>query len=98
MYAFSVSESNRKNKKLMVVIYKDGDRIKTLHIGDNRYYDYIQYYRNSPSIANERRLLYLSRHHKEDWNDFMKPAFWSVKLLWSYPTLREAIANIDLNR
>ena len=98
MYAFSVSDSNRKNKKLMVVIYKNGDRIKTLHIGDDRYYDYIQYYKIDKDLANKRKHLYLQRHSKEDWNDFMKPAFWSVKLLWSYPTLREAIANIDLNR
>jgi hypothetical protein len=98
VYTFEVSDSNNKNKKLKVVIYKDGIKVKTLHIGDNRYADYIQYYRSSPSIADERKRFFLLRHHKENWRDFMKPAFWSRWLLWEKKTLREAIANINLNR
>lgn len=98
MYTFEVSNSDRKNKKLKIIIYKDGVKIKTLHVGSAKHYDYIKYYRDFPSIANERRLLYLSRHSKEDWNNFMKPAFWARWLLWEKKTLKEAIANIDLNR
>ena len=97
VYTFEVSDSNNKNKKLKVVIYKDGVKIKTFHVGDNRYSDYIQYYRSSVTTANERKRLYLLRHNKEDWRDFMKAGFWAKNLLWSKPTLEEAIANIDLN-
>ena len=99
VYTFEVSESNNKNKKLKVVIYKDAVKIKTYHIGDTRYYDYISYYKNDgPLVANERRRLYLLRHHKEDNNDFLTRSYWTKKLLWSEKTLKEAIANIDLNK
>lgn len=98
VYTFEVSDSNNKNKKLKVVIYKDAVKIKTFHVGDNRYSDYIQYYRSSATTANERKRLYLLRHNKEDWRDFMKAGFWTKNLLWSYPTLKEAIDNINLNR
>ena len=98
VYTFEVSESNNKNKKLKVVIYKDAVKIKTFHIGDTRYYDYISYYKNDgPSVANERRRLYLLRHHKEDNNDFLTRGYWSVKILWNKPTLEEAIKSINLN-
>ena len=98
VYTFEVSESNNKNKKLKVVIYKDAVKIKTFHVGDTRYYDYISYYKNDgPSVANERRRLYLLRHHKEDNNDFLTRGYWSVKILWNKPTLEEAIKSINLN-
>ena len=98
VYTFEVSESNNKNKKLKVVIYKDAVKIKTFHVGDNRYADYIQYYRSSSTTANERKRLYLLRHNKEDWKDFMKAGFWAKNLLWNKPTLEEAIDSINLNR
>lgn len=97
-YSFTIEPSTRKNKKLKVVINKDGFAVETIHFGDNRYSDYIEYYRSNPAIANQRRLLYLSRHNKEDWNNFLKPAFWSRWVLWEKKTLKEAIDNIDLNR
>ena len=97
VYTFEVSESNNKNKKLKVVIYKDAVKIKTFNIGDTRYYDYISYYRSSATTANERKRLYLLRHNKEDWRDFMKAGFWAKNLLWNKPTLEEAIISINLN-
>ena len=96
-YSFTVEPSTAKNKKLKVCIYKDGLKIKTLHVGDTRYYDYIQYYRDNPALANERRLLYLSRHSKED-KDFLKKSFWADKLLWNKPTLQASIRSINLNK
>lgn len=96
MYTFEVSNSDRKNKKLKIIIYKDGVKIKTLHVGDNRYSDYIQYYRSNPTFANERKFLYLQRHNKEK-NDMMSASWWSKKLLWSKKTLEEAIADIIKN-
>ena len=99
VYTFEVSESNNKNKKLKVVIYKDAVKIKTFHVGNSLYYDYISYYKNDgPSVANERRRLYLLRHHKEDNNDFLTRGYWTKKLLWSEKTLKEAIDSINLNR
>ena len=97
MYSFSVEPSTAKNKKLKVCIYKDGLKIKTLHVGSAKHYDYIQYYRDNPALANERRLLYLSRHSKED-KDFLKKSFWADKLLWNKPTLQASIRSINLNR
>lgn len=96
VYTFDVSDSNNKNKKLKVVIYKDGIKVKTLHIGDNRYADYIQYYRSDPSIANERKRLYLLRHHKEN-NDIMSKSYWAKNLLWNKPTLKQSIKDIKSN-
>jgi hypothetical protein len=61
-YTFEVSDSKNKNKKLKVLIYKDGNKVKTLHVGENRYADYIEYYRSGASFANERKRLYLLLH------------------------------------
>jgi hypothetical protein len=97
VYTFEVSESNNKNKKLKVVIYKDAVKIKTFHVGDNRYADYIQYYRSSATTANERKRLYLLRHHKEDNNNFLTRSFWAKNLLWNKPTLEASIDSINLN-
>jgi hypothetical protein len=97
MYSFEVSKSNNKNKKLKIIIYKDGVKIKTLHVGDNRYADYIKYYGSSATYANERKHLYLSRHNKEDWKDFMKPGYWALNLLWNKPRLDLSIADIIKN-
>jgi len=97
VYTFDVSESNNKNKKLKVVIYKDGIKVKTFHVGDNRYADYIQYYRSSPSLADERKRLYLLRHHKEDNNNILTNAYWAKNLLWNKPTLELSINDIVRN-
>lgn len=97
MYTFEVSNSDRKNKKLKIIIYKDGVKIKTLHVGDDRYSDYIQYYRSNVSLANERKLLYLQRHNKEKWNDFMTAGYWAKNLLWNKPRLDLSIADIIKN-
>jgi hypothetical protein len=97
VYTFDVSESNNKNKKLKVIIYKDGIKVKTFHVGDNRYADYIQYYRSSPSLADERKRLYLLRHHKEDNNNILTNAYWAKNLLWNKPTLELSISDIVRN-
>ena len=97
VYSFDVSDSNNKNKKLKVVIYKDGIKVTTIHVGDNRYSDYIQYYRSSSSLADERKRLYLLRHHKEEHNNPLTNAYWSKNLLWNKPTLEESISDIVKN-
>ena len=97
MWSFSVEPSTIKNKKLKVIIYKDGVKFKTLHVGDNRYYDYIKYNRDNPSIADERKRLYLLRHSKEN-KDFLKGSWWANKLLWNKRTLEASIRSINLNK
>jgi len=98
VYSFEVSDSNNKNKKLKVVIYKDGIKVKTIHVGDNRYNDYIIYYKNSgPSFANSRKEAYLKRHHKEDNSNPLTNAYWAKNLLWNKPTLEESISDIVNN-
>jgi hypothetical protein len=97
VYSFDVSESNNKNKKLKVVIYKDGIKVKTIHVGDNRYADYIQYYRSSSTLADERKRLYLLRHHKEENANPLTNAYWAKNLLWNKPTLEESISDIIRN-
>ena len=49
------------------------------------------------NIANERKHLYLLRHNKEDWNNFMKAGFWTKTLLWNKPRLDLSIMDINLN-
>jgi hypothetical protein len=92
-YTFEVSDSNNKNKKLKVVIYKDVNKLKTIHVVDNRYEDYIQYYKSSgASFANTRKEAYLKRHHKEDNTyNILTRGYWAKQLLWTKPTLEESI-------
>jgi len=97
VYSFDVSDSNNKNKKLKVVIYKDGIKVTTIHVGDNRYSDYIQYYRSSSSLADDRKEAYLKRHHKEDNTNPLTNAYWAKNLLWNKPTLEESISDIVNN-
>lgn len=98
MYSFKITKSDKPNKKYTVVIYEDGVKRKTLHIGDSKYKDYIQYYKINPTLANERKRLYYLRHKNEDKNDFMKSSFWAFRLLWDKTTLKEAISSINLNK
>jgi hypothetical protein len=59
VYTFEVSESNNKNKKLKIVIYKDGIKFKTFHVGDSRYADYIKYYGSSITTADVKYLSFI---------------------------------------
>ena len=83
----------------MVIIFNDLHKIKTIHFGDNRYMDFIEYNKIDKQLANERRKLYINRHSKnENVNDFLTAFYWSRWLPWEYPTLQQAIANINLNK
>jgi len=78
-----LTKSNRKNKKYMVSI-KD----KRIHFGDFRYSDYTQH-KNV-----KRKELYITRHQKrENWDisGIYTAGFWSYHLLWSHPSLTQAI-------
>lgn len=43
----------------------------------------------------KRRNNYIQRHQKkEDWEDPNTSGYWAAKLLWLYPTYKEAYYNI----
>ena len=77
MITFQIFESNMKNKKYKVIIYKNQEKIKTVHFGDSRYNDFIEYNKINSKLANERKRLYLLRHKNDDYNDFLNASFWS---------------------
>ena len=57
MITFQIFESNMKNKKYKVIIYKNQEKIKTVHFGDSRYNDFIEYNKINSKLANERKRL-----------------------------------------
>jgi len=81
-------ESVRPNKKFTVT--RLNPTLKDISFGDVRYEDFTTHKDNA------RKAAYLERHiSREDWNDPDTPGFWSRWLLWNYPTLREAVADIE---
>ena len=93
-YTFELFNSNSPNKKYKVIIYGNGVKIKTLHFGDSRYKDFIEYSKINKNLANERKRLYLIRHNKEDSNNFLTAGYWSKNILWSYPTLEASYKDV----
>jgi hypothetical protein len=75
-----------KPQKKYFIITKTG---KHVYFGDSMYQDFTQH-------KNEvRKNSYIQRHQKrEDWNDPDTAGYWSARLLWSYPTIKEAYVHI----
>ncbi|MFZ9458299.1 MAG: hypothetical protein ACO26L_04940 [Candidatus Fonsibacter ubiquis] len=83
----TLSKSTRKGKKWQVK-FPDG---KTVHFGAEGYLDYTQH--KDP----KRKELYIQRHAKrEDWNNLNTAGSWAYNLLWSYPSLQEAIRKMEM--
>lgn len=62
---------------------------RRIDFGDDRYEDYTQH--GDP----KRKALYIQRHKKnEDWNNPLTAGFWAYHLLWTKPTIEEAIKDI----
>lgn len=83
--------STKATKKYMVTLYDDtsGMRAKTLHFGAASYSDYTKHHDAT------RMRLYLNRHKaREDWSKagIDTPGFWARWLLWSHPSLKDAIS------
>jgi hypothetical protein len=86
MKTYYLSKSNRKDKKLMVNTAGG----KTIHFGDSKYEDYTIHHDDN------RKNLYIIRHQKnEDWNDLSTSGAWSYNLLWSKPSLTEAVKSME---
>jgi len=78
---------SRTSGKKWDVIFPDGKKVS---FGDKAYQDYTQ---NKDSARMKRYLL---RHEKnEDWTNMHTAGFWSKWLLWTKPSLSEAIHNIE---
>lgn len=77
--------SNRSGKKYMIVLRKDGKKIKTIHFGQAGASDFTQH------KDEERRKRYIDRHkNNENWNDEKSAGFYAYHILWRFKTLNEA--------
>ena len=82
----SIGKSTRQGKKMMAVFYDHyKKKIKTTHFGQEGASDYTIH----GDIA--RKMNYLARHKREDWEDYMTAAALSRWILWNKPTLSESI-------
>lgn len=86
--SYIIIDSPLANKKFRVLFPNGGH----VDIGDIFYEDYTKHH-------DIRRVYnYVSRHFKrEDWtiNGIHTAGWWAYHLLWSKPSLREAIKNIE---
>ena len=83
-----MENSNKSTSKYKVII-EDGDRKKTVHFGAVGYSDYTIH------KDKERMKRYINSHkRRENWNKdgIYSAGFWSKWILWSKPSLKEAIA------
>ena len=63
---------------------------KTIHFGDSRYEDYTIH--QNPI----RQQMYILRHQKnENFNNLTTSGAWAYNLLWSKPSLNEAIKSME---
>ena len=85
MPKYILMPSKAKNKKWTIITPDE----KIIHFGDSRYSDY------TINKDPKRKEAYLSRHGAEDWRDLTKPAAYSRWLLWSEPSLSEAIKKMN---
>lgn len=77
--------SNRSGKKYMIVLRKDGKKVKTIHFGQAGASDFTQH------KDEERRKRYVDRHkNNENWNDEKSAGFYAYHILWRFKTLNEA--------
>ena len=85
MKVYYLSRSTRKGKKFMIKSVGG----KTIHFGQFGASDYT---RNKDPL---RQQMYIIRHSKENWNDLSTAGAWSYNLLWSKPSIVEAIRSME---
>ena len=71
-----IKPSTRKNKKIDV--YKDN--IFICSIGDIKYSDYPSYLEINKDLAEKRKLLYHTRHKKDNIKD--TKGYYALNILW----------------
>jgi len=83
-------DSSILTKKYMIcVINPATNRLNTIHFGANDYDDYTR------TGNEERKRLYRLRHSKDKIMDLTKSGCWSWWLLWTCPTLEQAIEKME---
>jgi len=85
-----LQQSNRKGKKFQVTLLYPNDKRITIHFGAFGYSDYTKH------RDFDRMVRYTKRHApREDWtqNGIHTAGFWSRWILWSKPSMQEAIAH-----
>lgn len=88
MYTAYLQKSKNPKKKYTVTVFKDDKKLKTIHFGATGYSDYTKH------KDKYRMKLYDSRHKpRENWtkSGITTAGFWSKWILWSKPSLKEAI-------
>ena len=80
-----LTPSTREGKKYTAIFYdEERNKIKTTHFGAIGYTDF------TLTADQDRKENYLSRHGKEDWNDYMSAASLSRWILWNYKSLSKS--------
>ena len=90
MLEYTLSESDKKDKKYMVKFLNEySGRINTIHFGSFGMSDY--------TISNDekRKSLYKIRHSKDFVNDLNHAGAWSMNLLWNKKTILESIKDME---
>jgi len=78
---------SRMASKKWDVVFPDGSKVS---FGAKGYQDYTQH------KDADRMKRYIARHKKnEDWSNIRTAGFWAKWLLWTKPSLSEAITNIE---
>jgi hypothetical protein len=83
-----LKKSTNSSKKYMVTIISPYGKTKTVHFGANGYFDYTIH------KDKERMKRYDARHKsRENWtkSGIYTAGFWSKWILWSKPSLSQAI-------
>jgi hypothetical protein len=86
-----LTKSNLATKKYKVIITDKDGKSKTIHFGQKGALDF-----TSGKRTEQERLNYLKRHRvNEDFNNLLTAGFWSANLLWTKPTINEAIKDVE---
>lgn len=93
---YIIKKSTRKEKKLMVIIYDNNKKVKTIHFGAIGHGDYPFYYKTKgKQYAQYKKGQYIARHRvREDWTDKLKAGFWARYILWNKPTIKQSIEDL----
>ena len=90
MYLLLLKNDMPNSRKKFVAIIQDQGKIKKIRFGDKNYDDYTMHHDDS------RKQAYINRHEKrEDWNNIKTAGCLAYHLLWSKPTIEEAIKDFE---
>jgi len=86
---YKLERSDKPNKKYLVTL-DTRDKSNQIYFGAKGSQDFT-IHRNE-----KKRAAYIARHQvNEDWSDPTTAGFWAYHLLWTKPTIREAISDME---